>query len=183
MSGPNDPCSYPIRECMPPDQLGEPVVQAVYVRDAATQNNHIGIQYVYERRQTSREPVLVRGERSNRARLASFLSGRNLLRRKFFLGERKILSRQAGSRKERFYTAVFSAVTPVTWALVFCSPLLVVASLARTTILVLLPAPKRSEMLASLHRLGLTSLPAQFGQSGKAKSDRKPGVAPKKEGS
>jgi hypothetical protein len=38
-------------------------------------------------------------------------------------------------------------------------------------------------MLASLHRLGLTSLPTQFGQSGKVKSDRKPGVAPKKEGS
>jgi hypothetical protein len=39
-----------------------------------------------------------------------------------FLGERKILSRQARPRKEGFYAAVFSAVTPVTRALVFGGP-------------------------------------------------------------
>ena len=52
------------------------------------------------------EPMLVGSERSNRVRLAGLLCGRNLFRRKLFLGERKILSRQACSRKVGFYTTL-----------------------------------------------------------------------------
>ena len=38
------------------------------------------------------------------------------------LGKRKVLSRQARSRKEGFYATKLSAVTPISRALFFCGP-------------------------------------------------------------